>query len=179
MVFTDEDGHASPVHLAHHLHLAVPLPQARASRSWKNKRVPDKGKTRKALKPEDILEAIQTVLPKTHGRVPKRVAPLPSLRIEQGLLQRSQVARTTLYRLVREFELLKPDQDSANKHRLAFAKAHANENVASRHALRAVCEDQWSRRYRPGSIVLSLMMRSRVCCFYGQFFPAENATLLH
>jgi len=133
----------------------------------------DKGKTRK-VKPEDILEAIQTVLPKTHGRLPKRSL-LYRLCIEQGLLQRSQVARTTFYRLVREFELLKPDQDSANKHRLAFAKAHANEMW------------QADTLYGPhvqinGSPVQTRLIAfiddaSRVCC-HGQFFPAENVDTL-
>lgn len=68
----------------------------------------DKGKLRK-VEPEDILEAIRAVLPKTHGRVPKRSL-LYRLCIEQGLSNRSQVARTTFYRLVREFELLKSDR---------------------------------------------------------------------
>jgi transposase len=113
----------------------------------------DKGKTRK-VKPEDILEAIQTVLPKTHGRVPKRSL-LYRLCIEQGLRQRSQVARTTFYRLVREFELLKPDQDSTNKHRLAFAKAHPNEMWQAEQAgpapvaLRALCAQRGGRPQGP------------------------------
>ena len=133
----------------------------------------DKGKTRK-VKPEDILEAIQIVLPKTHGRVPKRSL-LYRLCIEQGLLNRSQVARTTFYRLVRDFELLKPDQDSASKHRLAFAKAHANEMW------------QADTLYGPhvqvnGSPVQTRLIAflddaSRVCC-HGQFFLAENVDTL-
>lgn len=133
----------------------------------------DKGKTRK-VKPEDILEAIQAVLPKVHGRVPKRSL-LYRLCIEQGRLNRSQVARTTFYRLVREFELLKPDQDSANKHRLAFAKAHANEMW------------QADTLYGPyaqvnGSPVQTRLIAfiddaSRVCC-HGQFFAAENVDTL-
>lgn len=172
MIFTDEDGQPrqftwrtiSTWLCRYRKHgVTVMEKQARA----------DKGKTRK-VKPEDILEAIQTVLPKTHGRVPKRSL-LYRLCIEQGLLQRSQVARTTFYRLVREFELLKPDQDSANKHRLAFAKAHANEMW------------QADTLYGPhvpinGSPVQTRLIAflddaSRVCC-HGQFFPAENVDTL-
>jgi len=133
----------------------------------------DKGKTRK-VKPEDILEAIQNVLPRTHGRVPKRSL-LYRLCIEQGLLTRSQVARTTFYRLVREFELLKPDAQSSNKVRLAFAKAHANEMW------------QADTLYGPhvqinGSPVQTRLIAfiddaSRVCC-HGQFFAAENVDTL-
>jgi len=133
----------------------------------------DKGKTRK-VKPEDILEAIQTVLPKTHGRVPKRSL-LYRLCIEQGLLNRAQVARTTFYRLVHQFDLLKPDAESSNKVRLAFAKAHANEMW------------QADTLYGPhvqvnGSPVQTRLIAfiddaSRVCC-HGQFFPAENVDTL-
>lgn len=133
----------------------------------------DKGKTRK-VKPEDILEAIQTVLPKVPGRVPKRSV-LYRLCIEQGQLQRSQVARTTFYRLIREFELLKPDIEAANKVRLAFAKAHANEMW------------QADTLYGPhvqvnGSPVQTRLIAfiddaSRVCC-HGQFFAAENVDSL-
>ena len=43
------------------------------------------------------------------------------------MLTRSQIAPNTFRRLVKQYELLKPDEDSVNKHRLAFAKAHANE----------------------------------------------------
>lgn len=133
----------------------------------------DKGKTRK-VKPEDILEAIRAVLPKMHGRVPKRSV-LYRLCIEQGQLQRSQVARTTFYRLVREFELLKPDTEAAHKVRLAFAKAHANEMW------------QADTLYGPyvqinGSPVQTRLIAfiddaSRVCC-HGQFFVAENIDTL-
>jgi putative transposase len=133
----------------------------------------DKGKTRK-VKPEDILEAIQAVLPKVHGPSPKRSV-LYRLCIEQGLLNRSQVARTTFYRLVGEFELLKPDSESSHKVRLAFAKAHANEMW------------QADTLYGPhvqinGSPVQTRLIAfvddaSRVCC-HGQFFPAENVDTL-
>ena len=71
------------------------------------------------VKPEDILEAIRAVLPKVHG-APKRSV-LYRLCIEQARLNRSQVARTTFYRLVNQFELLKPDAESSSKVRLAFA----------------------------------------------------------
>jgi hypothetical protein len=47
--------------------------------------------------------------------------------IEEGLLKRSQIAPNTFSRLVRQYELLKPDPECSHKLRLAFAKAHANE----------------------------------------------------
>jgi putative transposase len=58
-----------------------------------NKSRADRGKTRK-VKPEAILEAIRAVLPKLHGTAPKRSV-LYRLCIEQGLLSRAQVARTS------------------------------------------------------------------------------------
>ena len=76
-----------------------------------------------------FYEAIQTVLPKVPGRVPKRSV-LHRLCIEQGQLQRTlESRRTTFYRLIREFRLLKPDIEAANKVRLAFAKAHRQRNA--------------------------------------------------
>ena len=133
----------------------------------------DKGKLRKVV-PEDILDAIRKVRPKLHGRTPTR-ALLYRLCIEQGLLTRSQVAPNTFSRLVNQFEMLKPDQDSVNKHRLAFAKAHANEMW------------QADTLYGPhvpihGSPVQTRLIAfiddaSRVCC-HGQFFPAENVDTL-
>ena len=137
-----------------------------------NKARSDKGKTRK-VRPEDIAEAIQSVLPKVHGAPKKSV--LYRLCIEQGLLNHSQVARTTFYRLVKTFELLKPETQSANKVRLAFAKAHANEMW------------QADTLYGPyvrldGAPVQTRLIAflddaSRVCC-HGQFFPAENVDTL-
>jgi putative transposase len=133
----------------------------------------DKGKTRK-VRPEDILEAIQAVRPKTHGRTPKRSV-LYRLCIEQGLLRRSQVARTTFYRLIREFELLKPDADASNKIRLAFAKAHANEMWQAD----TLCGPFLKINGVPVQTRLIAFIddASRVCC-HGQFFPAENVDTL-
>lgn len=133
----------------------------------------DKGKTRK-VRPEDILEAIEAVRPKTHGRTPKRSV-LYRLCIEQGVLQRSQVARTTFYRLIREFQLLKPDADAANKVRLAFAKAHANEMWQAD----TLCGPFVKINGVPVQtrLIAFLDDASRVCC-HGQFFPAENVDTL-
>ncbi|MCW5555065.1 MAG: transposase family protein [Verrucomicrobiae bacterium] len=133
----------------------------------------DKGKPRK-VRPEDILEAIQAARPKTHGRAPKRSV-LYRLCIEQGLLLRSQVARTTFYRLIREFELLKPDADAANKVRLAFAKAHANEMWQAD----TLCGPFVKINGVPVQtrLIAFLDDASRLCC-HGQFFPTENVDTL-
>jgi transposase InsO family protein len=133
----------------------------------------DKGKVRKVVL-EDVLEAIRQVQPKAHGKTPT-LALLYRLCIEAGLLTRSQIAPNTFRRLVKHYELLKPDPDCSNKLRLAFAKAHAN--------------DMWQADtlYGPylkleGSPVQTRLIAfvddaSRVCC-HGQFFLAENVDTL-
>jgi transposase InsO family protein len=172
MTFTDEDGHPRQFtwrtiqtwysrYQQHGLTVMQPRPRS------------DKGKRRKVVV-EDVLEAISKVQPKVHGQTPTR-ALLYRLCIEAGLLTRSQIAPNTFSRLVNQFEMLKPDRDSANKHRLAFAKAHANEMW------------QADTLYGPfvkinGSPVQTRLIAflddaSRVCC-HGQFFPAENVDTL-
>jgi len=140
-----------------------------------NKPRSDKGKNRK-VQPEALLEAIRTVLPKLRetGRTPNR-ALLYRLCIEQGLLIRSQVAPNTFSRLVNQYEMLKPDDPTGNKIRLAFAKAHANQMW------------QADTLYGPHVTLQGVAVQtrliafiddaSRVCC-HGQFFLAENVDIL-
>ncbi len=170
--FTDEDGHTRQftwrtiqTWYSHYKKHGVTALQ-NATRA-------DKGKIRK-VSAEVLLEAIAAVLPKLHGQTPKR-SMLYRLCIEQGVLTRSQVAPNTFSRLVKQFEMLKPDLDCKNKHRLAFAKAHAN--------------DMWQADtlYGPpvthaGTKVQTRLIAfvddaSRVCC-HGQFFCAENVDTL-
>lgn len=137
-----------------------------------NKSRSDKGKTRK-VKPEDIAEALQAVLPKVHGAPKKSV--LYRLCIEQGLLNRSQVARTTFYRLVNTFELLKAESQSSNKMRLAFAKAHANEMWQADTLYGPYVQHQGAPVQT--RLIAFIDDASRVCC-HGQFFLAENVDTL-
>jgi transposase InsO family protein len=95
--------------------------------------------------------------------------------IEQGLLTRAQVAPNTFSRLVKQFEMLKPDQDCENKHRLAFAKAHANEmwqadTLYGPHVTHEGAKVQTR-------LIAFVDDASRVCC-HGQFFCAENVDML-
>lgn len=91
--------------------------------SLQNKKRSDTGKLRK-VSPEELLEAIQQVLPSFRDPHPKK-AHIYKACIERGLLRREKVAPNTFSRLVDELELLKPD--SQNKHRQAFAKSFANQ----------------------------------------------------
>jgi transposase InsO family protein len=172
MTFTDEDGHPRQF-TWRTIQTWYSRYQQHGITVMQTKPRSDKGKRRKVVI-EDVLEAIGKVQPKVHGKTPTR-ALLYRLCIEAGLLTRSQVAPNTFSRLVREFELLKPDRDSTNKHRLAFAKAHANEMW------------QADTLYGPfvkingvpvqTRLIAFLDDASRVCC-HGQFFPAENVDTL-
>lgn len=133
----------------------------------------DKGHPRK-VNLEEVQEAIEKVLPKLRGRTPIRGA-IYRLCIEEGLLTRSQVAPNTFRRIVKKYEMLKPDSEASNKHRLAFAKAHANDMWQA--------DTLYGPYVRVGDtptqtrLIAFIDDASRVCC-HGQFFLAENADTL-
>ena len=172
MAFTDEQGHSRQFtwrtiqtwHSRYKKHGITVM---------ENKPRSDKGQRRK-VQPELLLEAIRAVLPKLHGKSPNN-AMIYRLCIEQGLLTRSQVAPNTFRRIVNEYELFKPDDQSENKIRLAFSKAHANEMW------------QADTLYGPHVTIEGVAVQtrliafvddaSRVCC-HGQFFAAENVDTL-
>ena len=138
-----------------------------------NKPRSDKGKVRKVVI-EDVLDAIRKVRPKIHGKTPT-VALLYRLCIEEGLLTRSQVAPNTFNRLVRQYELLKPDEEASHKLRLAFAKAHANEMWQADTLCGPFVKINGAAVQT--RLIAFLDDASRVCC-HGQFFPAENVDTL-
>jgi putative transposase len=172
MTFTDEDGHPRQF-------------TWRTIQTWysrfkkhgvtemENKPRSDKGKVRKVVL-EDVLEAIRKVLPKLHGRTPSR-SMLYRLCIEEGLLSRSQIADTTFRRMVKQYEMLKPDTECSNKIRLAFAKAHANEMWQADTLIGPYLQHEGTQVQ--SRLIAFLDDASRVCC-HGQFFPAENVDTL-
>ena len=85
----------------------------------------DKGTTRKVT-PEDLLEAINQVLPSFYGKK-RNIQEIYRTCIQQGILQRNRVAPNTFRRIVNRYQLLKPADHTSPKARLAFAKAHAND----------------------------------------------------
>lgn len=137
-----------------------------------NKTRSDKGKIRK-VSLETVQEAIDAILPKVHG-APKR-AVLYRLCIEQGLLTRSQVAPNTFSRIVKQFDMLKPQAESENKQRLAFSKAHANQ-MWQADTLYGPCLQHEGASVQT-RLIAFIDDASRVCC-HGQFFPAENVDTL-
>ncbi|HEV8490763.1 MAG TPA: DDE-type integrase/transposase/recombinase [Candidatus Angelobacter sp.] len=172
MTFTDEQGQACQF-------------TWRTIQSWysryqkhgltvlENKSRSDKGKTRK-LSTEVLAEAVRQVLPKVHGQSPSLTL-LYRLCIEEGLFTRSQLARNTFGRLVKKYELLKPEQDCSNKLRLAFAKAHANELWQADTLIGPYLQHDGSATQT--RLIAFLDDASRVCC-HGQFFLAENVDTL-
>jgi len=171
MTFTDEEGHARQF-TWRTIQTWYSRYQKHGVTVMENQSRSDKGQTRK-VKPEDILEAIRAVLPKVHG-TPKRSV-LYRLCIEPARLNRSQAARTTFYRLVNQFELLKPDAESSSKVRLAFAKAHANEMWQADTLYGPHVQHQGEPV--PTRLIAFIDDASRVCC-HGQFFVAENVDTL-
>lgn len=171
MTFTDEQGHPRQF-TWRTIQTWYSRYQKHGVTVVENKTRSDKGKTRK-VSLEMVQEAIDVLLPKVRG-IPKH-AVLYRLCIEQGLLTRAQVAPRTFSRIIKQCDMLKPQADSDNKQRLAFAKAHANE--------------MWQADTLVGPyvhiggtavqtrLIAFLDDASRVCC-HGQFFPAENVDTL-
>ena len=172
MTFTDEEGHPRQF-TWRTIQTWYSRYQKHGVTVMENKPRSDKGKVRKVVL-EDVQEAIEQVKPKVHGKTPT-LALLYRLCIEAGLLTHSQIAPNTFRRVVKQYELLKPDPECSNKLRLAFAKAHANDMWQA---------DTLCGPYLPndGSPVQTRLIAflddaSRVCC-HGQFFLAENVDTL-
>lgn len=176
MTFTDEEGHARRF-TWRTIQTWLTRYKKHGVTALENTPRSDKTKTRK-VKPEELLEAIRSILPKAHGQTPTR-ALLYRLCIEQGILTRTQVAPNTFSRLVKRFELLKADRDCEGKHRLAFAKAHANElwqadTLYGPHVSHAAGQQNAKVQTR---LIAFLDDASRVCC-HGEFFLQENVDTL-
>jgi putative transposase len=130
----------------------------------------DKGATRK-VSPEQLLEAINQVLPFFRSKKRFNKSDIYRCCIEKGILRSDQIAWTTFYRFIRTFELLKDDPGD-NKHRLAFAMQFANQLWQA---------DTMYGPYVPGPdgkpsqsrLIAFLDDASRVCC-HGQFFLSET-----
>ncbi len=85
----------------------------------------DKGTTRK-ITPEELLEAIESVLPDFHDKK-RNLTAIYRACIEKGVLRPDQIARTTFGRIVKEHDLLEAEHQNSPRSRKAFAKPHAND----------------------------------------------------
>lgn len=133
----------------------------------------DKGIPRK-VEPERLLEAIEKVLPSFHG-TPSNKAAVYRACIEKGLLRREEVAPNTFSRMVRQYDLFKPQSKTTDKRRLAFAKAHANQmwQADTMHGPSVANGSGYAR----SRLIAFVDDASRVCC-HGEFFISENADAL-
>jgi putative transposase len=133
----------------------------------------DKGHPRK-VEPEALLEAIEQVKPSFRG--PLNMTAVYRACIEQSLLTREQVAPNTFRRIVKQYELLKPDSDvEPHKPRLAFAKAHANELWQADTMYGPYVQD--GTKKTPSKLIAFIDDASRVCC-HAEFFLAETTDTL-
>ena len=125
MTFTDEDGHPRQF-TWRTIQTWYSRYQKHGVTVMENKPRSDKGKIRK-VPLEDVLDRPSA---RCGPKLTAKPRPWPcstGSASRQGLLTRSQIAPNTFRRLVKQYELLKPDAECAHKLRLAFAKAHANE----------------------------------------------------
>ena len=90
-----------------------------------NKSRKDKGSTRKVT-PEELLEAINIARKHFRNKKTDRMNIYRYI-IEKGFLTKKQIAQTTFYRLIKEYDLLDTTDISNNKRRLAFAMQYANQ----------------------------------------------------
>lgn len=132
----------------------------------------DKGKTRK-ISPEELLEAINQVLPMFRENKYTKFD-IYRMCIEKGLLRKEQIAPTTFYRFIREYDLLN-DKIESNKKRLAFAMEHANDLWQADTMFGPYVKNNG----RPTQVKLIAFIddASRVIC-HAQFFFNENIEAL-
>jgi putative transposase len=90
-----------------------------------NKKRRDKGIPRKVT-PEELLEALNIARRHFKNEKADRMS-LYRYCIENSLLNKNQIAQTTFYRFIKEYELLKNDDQLNNKKRLAFCMQYANQ----------------------------------------------------
>lgn len=133
----------------------------------------DRGHLRK-VEPEMLLSAIEQVRPKFHGALPK-VSVIYRTCIEHGLLERQRVAPNTFRRIIKEYDLLKPEPVVESKRRLAFAKAHANEMWQADTMVGPYVQN--GNGHTQARLIAFIDDASRICC-HGEFFLAENTDTL-
>jgi len=133
----------------------------------------DKGKPRKVT-PEELLEAINNAKP--HFRNGFNSMQIYRFCVEKGLLRKEQIAPTTFYRFIREYELLKNDDSTNNKTRLAFAMQYANQLWQADTMYGPYVTDN-SKAHKQTKLIAFIDDASRVVC-HGEFFFEENVDTL-
>ncbi len=95
--------------------------------------------------------------------------------IEKGILRKEQIAQTTYYRFIREYDLLSDDFED-NKKRLAFAMAHSNELWQADTMFGPYVKNESGKPIQT-KLIAFIDDASRVIC-HAQFFFNENTDAL-
>ena len=133
----------------------------------------DKGVPRK-ITPEELLEAINQALPHFRGKKGFNKMSIYRFCIARGLLSKNQIAQTTFYRFIREYDLLK-DNVEHNKRRLAFSMQYANQLWQADTMFGPYVTDGGTKKQ--ARLIAFLDDASRVLC-HGAFFFEENVDAL-
>lgn len=135
----------------------------------------DKGQTRKVT-PEELLEALNAARPHFHNPHTNKAA-IYRFCVEKGLLDPDQIAPTTFYRFIREYELLAP-AETDHKKRLAFSMKYANQLWQADTLVGPYCDSGLlSGSRKQTRLIAFLDDASRVLC-HGEFFFEENTDTL-
>jgi transposase InsO family protein len=168
MTFHDEDG-VPHVFTWRTIQTWLSLYKQGGVELLKNRTRSDKGKQRK-VHPEQLLEAIQQVLPEFRTNRYNKMM-IYRRCIERGLICKNNCSQTSYFRIVREYDLLKPDTEQQNKRRLAFSKEYANEmwqiDTMFGPNLKV------GRGFTQSKLIAFIDDASRVIT-HGEFFLAEN-----
>jgi putative transposase len=132
----------------------------------------DKGQLRKVT-PEEVMEAINAALPHFHEKRYHKSS-IYRFCIERGLLRREQIAPTTFYRFIREYDLLKADVTD-NKRRLAFSMQYANQLWQADTMFGPFVSNGTMKKQT--KLIAFIDDASRVLC-HGEFFFEENVDTL-
>jgi putative transposase len=136
----------------------------------------DKGQARKVT-PEELLEALNAARPHFHDQRTNKRA-LYRFCIEHGLLPPGCIAQTTFYRLIREYDLLAPQDKDDNKKRLAFSMKYANQLWQADTMFGPYVDTGVSSGGRKQAKLIAFIDdASRVLC-HGEFFFEENVDTL-
>lgn len=138
-----------------------------------NKVRKDKGLPRK-LKPEDLQEAINQILPYFRGKKYNKTA-IYRKGIEIGVIKKEQLSATSYYRFIKEYELLNKDSTS-NKKRLAFCMQYANQLWQADTMFGPHVKDPTGKMI-PAKLIAFIDDATRVIC-HAEFFFSENIAAL-
>ena len=134
----------------------------------------DRGRARKVT-PEELLEALNAAKPHFHNQHANKRA-LYRFCIENGLLHADQIAQTTFYRFIREYDLLASHDSDDHKPRLAFSMKYANQ-LWQADTMFGPHVDTGAGARKQARLIAFIDDASRVLC-HGEFFFEENVDTL-